>query len=391
MSARPSPSPWRRPRPRRPSARALPISATGAISITATYSAALNTKADAKAGGDDVAVGAAVSVVVFEPTTRASTERNLAGDSVAIAAASTISSIIESNAGAGGNDSGSSDADSTANDEVQGNTGQSPTLPSAGDETTNASETSSSESGQGGSGVGVAAAVSVNVVIARNTASVANGLTIAGSSGSVSVTATNSSDATAKATGTSLKSDADANIGAAVGVNFADVDNLATVGSDVTMSAGAGDITITALTAAGQTNDFVVWGFAAAGGTSSDVSVAGSVGVNIVLLTNNATTGGSGSYTASGSMTLGATAPTTVQNLAISGALGDTAVGAAVAVTVVTIDTRATLGAGEDVSAGGMRRRQRGHDAWAACSSTSPTCSTSSARSSSVPSPSAAR
>ena len=35
----------------------------------------------------------------------------------------------------------------------------------------------------------------------------------------------------------------------------------------------------------------VVWGLAAAGGTSSDASIAGSVGVNVVTLTNSATVG----------------------------------------------------------------------------------------------------
>ncbi|MHB1242601.1 MAG: beta strand repeat-containing protein, partial [Gaiellaceae bacterium] len=331
------------------------ISATGAISIQATYAASVNTKADAEAGGDDVAVGAAVAIAVFEPTTSASTERNLAGSSVAVESTSITSSAVETKAGASGNDSSSSDADSTAGSEVQDNPnsgGLTGALPSADSQTTSASSTSSSESGQSSGGVGVAASISVNVVISSNTATVAPGLTLAGATGDVSVRATNASDAMARAMGTSLKDSADANIGAAVSVNYADVENLATVGAGATVSAGAA-IAVEAVTAAGQSNDFVAWGIAAAGGTSSDVSVAGSVGVNVITLVNRATTGGGGTWVAGGGMSVVATAPSKAQNLALAGALGDTAVGAAVAVTVLSIEAAAAVGANETIAIGG--------------------------------------
>ena len=196
-------------------------------------------------------------------------------------------------------------------------------------------------------------------------------------------------DATAKATGTSLKSDADANIGAAVGVNYAEVDNLATVGSDVAMTASSGDITITANTAAGQTQRLRGVGLRRCRRDIERRQRRRLGRCQHRAPHQQATTGGSGTYAASGSLTLGATAPSTVQNLAISGALGDTAVGAAVAVTVVNLDTRAALGADETVTAGGSVVANALSTVGGVLIDL-PTSSTSSARSSSAPSPSVA-
>ena len=64
------------------------ISTTGAVAVKASGGASITNKSDAKAAGDDVAVGAAVSVVVLTPTTTAAIDRNLTGASVAVLASS---------------------------------------------------------------------------------------------------------------------------------------------------------------------------------------------------------------------------------------------------------------------------------------------------------------
>jgi hypothetical protein len=97
-----------------------------------------------------------------------------------------------------------------------------------------------------------------------------------------------------------------------------------------------------------------VWGLAASGGTSSDTSVAGSVGINVIILTNEAKVGQDATLRSDpGGITMDATAPVGMQNLAISGALGDTAVGVAVAVNIFDVTTTAHIDSGATLNATG--------------------------------------
>ncbi len=326
--------------------------ASGDLEIEASLTASVKTLADAEAGGEDVSVGAAVAVNVFTPTTMATTERNLTATSITIEANSTTTSVAETKAGASGNEtssSGGKNADNEANDKVQNtpaSSGSSPDLSStsstsATQNVSNSSSTASSESGQESSGVGVAAAVSVNYVDLTNSASIGDGRTVTGSAGAVTVRATHHTDATSKATGTSLKSGASANIGAAVGLNIALITNEAKIGTGATVS-GQG-VTVEAITASGETNDFIVWGFAASGG-DSEVSIAGSVGVNVITLTTTASVGAGAAITSTGNVTISANNAMGLQNLALSGALSTSVgVGASVAVNVLTVNTKAYI------------------------------------------------
>ena len=141
-------------------------------------------------------------------------------------------------------------------------------------------------------------------------------------------------------------------MGAALSLNKIEADARATVGNNVTLSGNS--VTVSAETVTGEINEFKVWAVAAAGGTDSDTSVAASVGVNIVILNNEATIGNDATITAdAGGITMNASTPMAMQNVAASGALGDTAVGAAVAVNVFTISTLATIGDDADIDASG--------------------------------------
>ena len=245
---------------------------------------------------------------VVTPTTTAEVARNLTGGSVAIHANSEVVATATTMAGASGaknegeddGEEGKNNSDKQAQSQVDDNpntknsntdlpTAKNGTGGSNGGGTDQASSTSSEQSGQGGSGVGVAASIVVNVVIETNQALVTGAITVTGTSGAVEIEATNHTDATGKAIGTALVDKANANVGVAVGVNVALVDNLATIATDATII-GRG-VTLKAVTATDETNEFIVWGLAASGGTQSNVSVGGSIGVQVIVLNNIASTG----------------------------------------------------------------------------------------------------
>ncbi len=319
----------------------------GDASITATHAGTVTTTGDATAAGNSVAVGATVAVNVATDTTTASTARGItANGAVNIASNSTINSDAETKASAKGNMSqsdGGMSTDDTTDHEVNGNSDTAgPTLPKAQTSTDQANSTSSSESGgTGSSGVGVAAAIGVNVETDTNTASVGSGVTIIAKGGAVGVVATNQANSTAKSTGTALDPNSKANIGAAVGLDVATVANQATIGSGAIVK-GQG-ITVLAQLPAGQQNDYIVWGLAAAGG-KDDVGVAGSIGINVLTLSSTASVGSGAALTSSGGITVDAANTLGLQNLAVSGGLGTkVGVGASVVVNVISNTTHAFI------------------------------------------------
>ena len=258
------------------------ISATGAVTVRASLNESLTTTGDADAAGDSVGVGAMVGVHVVLVTTVAQVFRNVTGASIAVTSTSEIASSIEVKASSKGQDSSGQSADSQANSEVSGNpnsNGKTPTLPSANDQATSGNSTASSESGSSSGGVSVAAAVAVNWLDIDNTASTAPSLVLRGTTGAVDVIATAQTDATSKATGLSANIQGDVNVGAAVGFNYVVVDSNGSIGANSNVT-GVG-VSVGALTPAGQRNDIVAWGLAAAGG-KSDASVAASIGINFV-------------------------------------------------------------------------------------------------------------
>jgi hypothetical protein len=336
---------------------ATPLDASGTVDAKADHTSSVKTIGDAVAAGSDVGVGAAVGVAVTYDTVLATVARNVtAGNTVTIEAKTDIDGAVETKASAKGNKSssdGGKDADTEANEKVKNNsnTETSTDLPKANDKTTDANSTSSSESSTGSSSVGVAAAVSVNVVTVDITASIQGGADVDAGSGSVLVSAKTEVDATAKALGIAVELSESNNVGAAVSLNVVDIENKAFVAAGSIIEGNG--ITIEAVTTGNKKNEFIVWGAAAGGGTG-DVGVAGSVGINVVNITTEASARAGSHLLSDSSLIVTAENDMVVQTLAAGGGFSSgTAVGAAVAVAVVTSSNKAFI-AGDADAAGAM-------------------------------------
>ncbi|MEA2197047.1 MAG: mucin9, partial [Solirubrobacteraceae bacterium] len=330
------------------------VSATGAITLHATHAVdASGTEGSADAAGSSVAIGADVSInILLDWTTNAELDRNATGTAVSVIADSSFqsgSSTKASAKGAESSDPGGS-GDGQANNQVQNNpnaqgagTGN---LPQAGDQTQSANSTASSQSGDSGgdsSGVSIAAAVSVDWVSMSNTAIVASNVHVVATGGAILVGAHSQAEAKSKAIGLAVNLEGgDADIAAAIGFNYQNLTNSATVGSGAVLNSsgpGAG-VTVEAITPAGKENDFVVWGLAGAGG-KNDASVAASVGIQVVDFHTTASIGAGSTLTSAGGVTVSATAPIGWQTMVLSGGLSidGSAVGGAIAVNVITPDS----------------------------------------------------
>lgn len=337
------------------------LNLTGSVNITASHSGSVITKGDADAAGEKVAVGAIVAVNVSKDNTIAATMRDFTttGGNVVVSSISAVNSSARVMASAAGNKQ-EEDGARNSDDEAAAQSGQK-TLPKAKDNADKGNNSAKS-SGASGSGVGVAAAVGVNWQIVNNQAIIADNLNITSNGGSITVSALNQTDAATRAIGTSLSKNATANVSAAVGLNVADVTNLAYVGKNVKINAMAtngtvGNITIAAITPEEESNEFVSWGFAASGGSSekSKASVAGSAAINVLTFNNQAIIGDGAKVSTLGSVTLEANNPMIVQTLAISGAFSrgtsGGAAGAAISVNILTQNTTATISANAVVDA----------------------------------------
>ncbi|WP_345762181.1 beta strand repeat-containing protein [Diaminobutyricibacter sp. McL0608] len=325
------------------------LAATGAVLLSATHSGSASITGDAKAASSSVAVGAIIAVNVLTVTTTAALVRNISGTSVVLTATTTTSGSADVTASAQGSTPGTGgSSDGQAKDSVQntpstsGNESRLPTGDqSAGGAVGNANSESGGQSGQSsGQGVGVGAAVSVNVVTDTNTASIADGLTVT-ASGAIQVSATNATDATAKSVGLSTAINSN-NIGAGIGLNVATIVNRGSIGVRTTITGGT--IVVQAVTPPQTENDFTVWGLSAAGG-AGDVSVAGSVAVQVISFENTALIGAGSKVTATGALVLAASNPMGLQTIAGAGGLSldGSGVGAAIAVSVLSVDTRAYI------------------------------------------------
>ena len=336
------------------------LDVTGTVTVAATHSVDLTaTNANANvlvSEARGVGVGAAVALpLVVEWTTSAELARDTMAESVAISAESRAAGQAIANASSVGIPSTGADADETAthtvaNDPNAGGKGAD-TVPSANDAANKGGAASGSKAGKSGGGVGIAAAIGVLWLQTTNTARIAPDIVVR-VNGPVSVTATQLTTATAKGTGIALSAQS-TNVSAGVGFNYVDVVNDATVGDRVAITAG--NIVVTAGTPLDSDghpleNDFIVWGFAAAGG-SNGAQVAGSAGINVVMYQTAARVGAGAHLTATGDLTpagdlvVSAATPMGLQNLAVSGALGASgaAVGAAIAINIVDATTTAVV------------------------------------------------
>ena len=141
------------------------------------------------------------------------------------------------------------------------NGGDNNNMPSATGEVDGANSQSMSQASTGSSEVGVAAVVAVNIVNADNRAAVSGNASLT-TLGDVVVGANSHVDAITKAVGTAIDLGGDStNIGAAVSVSVADVDNQAVVGPGVLIDAN--DVRVVALNKGDEVNEFIAWAAAA--------------------------------------------------------------------------------------------------------------------------------
>jgi hypothetical protein len=299
------------------------ITATGNVLIEASYGASIDATGDADSAGTSVAVGAIIAVNVLLVNTEGSLARNITGaGAIAVKSTSTVDIESEVHASAKGeskDQTAAANSDGQANNQVNGNrstngTTGSSSLPSSEHQVQNGNSQGSGQSGNSGGSTGVAAAIAFNWVEVTNTAKTANSLTLSGS-GALLVGATHQADVAAKATGLAYNistESSDALVAAAIGFNYVKVTSKGTIG-DSSLITTAG-VTAQALTSAGQRNDVVAWGLAAAGG-QSDTNVAASVGINYVELNIEAKVGANSTITSTGVLGAQASAPLGLQNL----------------------------------------------------------------------------
>ena len=139
-----------------------------------------------------------------------------------------------------------------------------------------------------------------------------------------------------------LKSDTA--IGAAVSLNVENVDSEAFIAGGATVSGNG--VTVEATTPTGK-NQFITWSLAAAA-SKNDASVAASVGIQVLSYTAKAYVGQHATITSTGDMKVHAKSPVGLLNLNLSGGFSEdgTAVGGAIAVNVLTVDTEAYIDSG---------------------------------------------
>ncbi|MGY3658238.1 LEPR-XLL domain-containing protein [Bradyrhizobium sp. USDA 376] len=338
------------------------VSATGDASITASNEVDYITETDAEAAGKSVGVGASIAIAWLTENVSAELARSVTttGGAATVASSSTVVSETTALASAKGkdDDSGSgNNADKQADGQVNGSNASTNSkgvsLPSAGGNASSGNSSASSQGGQNDSGVSVAASIAVNRILADNTAKVTNGADIT-AQGAVMISAVAQYDGSAKAIGTGVKLDGDDHIAAGVSVNWLGATNKALVGGGsiiISHDAVAG-ITLEAITPSGETNDFVAWGAAAAGGKGG-MSIAGSVAINIVdHFDTEASTASTSHLESDGGIAVNGTAVLGPQTLAAAGAFSKDkgAFGAAINVTLLHATVTAAIGGDADAA-----------------------------------------
>ena len=200
--------------------------------------------------------------------------------------------------------------------------------------------------GTGSASVGVAAGIGVNWVTSDTTASIADGVhVIAG--GTLEVLAESETDLATLVVGASISTDSKnednkTNVGAAVGLNVADVSNRALIGSNAVVEADG--ISVKAVTPTGETNDARVWALAIGGGKSAN-GVAGSAGINVLIMDTEASVGQGAHLTSQDGIAIEAGNTIAYQNIAGGGGVGKKAgVGIAVAANIIVQNTDAFIG-----------------------------------------------
>ena len=337
----------------------------GAYDAEASQTTAMTTVATGQTQGSNVAVGASVALTTAVDTVSATLAQNLAAGGAVTLKATNISGTSTS---ATASVAGGAPADSNGN-ATDGNGGTGKTVDQQVAAQGSAADTAGSAAGSDASSklsankqtapsasssdgaVSVAAAVGVNVDVATSTATIASGVTVQ-SGGELTVASTARMGAQATADG-SQTGNTGVGVGAAVALNVGTLTNQAVIddGSSVT----AKGVSVSALMpSTGSTSD-AFGASATSGAGATNVGVAGSLAVNVVVNTvaaqmDGQTTGtsvnaggGDVQVEAANAATSTVSSGATVSG---SGSNAKVGVGASVGVNVVVDTTTAEVGDG---------------------------------------------
>ncbi len=381
---------------------------SGAVTISATNKLTAETRSDASVKGASTAgVGAAVAINLAYDAADAGAYRNIvAGKAISVSADQAIGVSAISLASSKGASPKGSGEPTTADGQVAGMTSFANTQSGAG---ATAPQVAKSNGGRGSEqSVGVGAALSLNVVPGHARAILPATITVKSTGGGVAVTSGLDVDARAEADGSTVAKGS-VGIGVGVALNVINVDNTALLAAPTTAK---GDVTVSAtMSAQGDgTDTFIARANAGAGAKS--VGVAGAVAIDLITVATNAsiiaaTSAGGGSVavvagvksdttttatsaatgnggndqsgvgvgaafalsvldldstalipdtipvTGAANFTVKASGVHAARTAATAGSAGNVSVSPAVALTVATSNTRATLGKGAGVVASG--------------------------------------
>lgn len=311
----------------------------GNVLVEADHTSTTTSLVKADVASKSVGIGIAVSVNVVNETAEAKLNRSLnTGGNVSVLANTTVVGKSEATASAGGGKN-SDDADSKSNSSVNSNAnkGQNRTVP-------NANSTQSSGNGQatsnadssGASGVGVAASAAVNSATVNSTARIAGGADVT-ASGPLVVRSLASVDENAQGVATAVDmSNGDVNVGAALGLNVATVNNYARIESGSVIVGSA--VAVEAVTPQGARNDYSATAYAAGGNKSGSAAVSAVAALNVLSGVTDArvdgnvqATSGNVNITGRHSIGVGAVAASA------AGSQNGQAVGAAVAMNLINL------------------------------------------------------
>ncbi|MFN7716763.1 MAG: beta strand repeat-containing protein, partial [Pseudanabaenaceae cyanobacterium] len=383
-------------------------SLTATATHTGSSSTIADGKAKSLGSGQSVGLGAAIALNIVDDVTRATTLRSLtaAGD-ISFNAVNYARSEAIAYASAAGADpaakNGAGTSQTTTDQQLAGQLDTASAIDSTGSTDTVGKKTSSLGKAKSGDGsVSIAAGLALNLINSTAEASVANGVTVTAKS--LALKSANETDAAATADGKAVDGSNAAGIGVAVALNLVNATNTATIGkatittntslvleaktssglgdgvdtfaakatsgagasgvgvagsfalnyfgkhlttatiaNEAVIDAGSGALSITA------SNKTVVNTDASAAQVAQGATKAGlgaSVAMAIGQNTTSASIGDSVNLVKAGVVTLAATSDTVSSTNAAAGAAGGVALGAAVALTIITNNTLATIGTG---------------------------------------------
>ncbi len=261
---------------------------TGDAAVRARHKLKVTGQADGTVEGAKTGVGISFGLNQVDDHVGATLNRSLSANNVFIESIARIDSNVETLASTSGTSGDSNNPDQEANAQrnpsssgAASNTGETKTLPKSSTESSEATSSSSSQGGSGSGGLGVAASVAFNIIELENKATVGAGVVVSATQ-VVRVSANGHFDASAKGLGESVTTEESDTVAAGVGFNYVDTDSIATVDNNAQLSGNK--ITVEAITADADSltpvNEFMAWGSAASGG-DGDYSVAASVGLKL--------------------------------------------------------------------------------------------------------------